>query len=75
MAVIVEQEGNPNYKKVKCKCCNSILRYLDVDEQQDNHINGYFGLESVWSIFCPVCGTDVITRAMCEDGIVDYRIK
>ncbi len=75
MAVIVEQEGNPNYKKVKCNCCNSILKYLDVDEQQDNYIDGYFGPETVAYIICPNCGDRVLTWAMCATDFADYRIK
>lgn len=35
----------------------------------------YFGPESIWNVICPVCGTEVFTRAMCEDAVVDYRIK
>lgn len=75
MAVIVEQEGNLNYYKVQCNFCNSILKYLLSDEIQVNHMDGYFGPESIWSVVCPVCGTEVVTHAMCEDGVVDYRIK
>lgn len=47
MSVIIEQKGEPDYKRVKCNCCNSILRYLDVDEKQDNYADGYFGPETV----------------------------
>lgn len=43
MSIITEQKGEPNYKRVKCGCCNSILRYLSPDEQQDNLIDEYFG--------------------------------
>lgn len=74
MAVIVEQEGNLNYYKVQCNFCNSILKYLPSDEIQVNQ-DGFFGPESVWSVIYPVCETEIVTRAMCEDGLVDYRIK
>lgn len=75
MAVIVEQEGQLKYYKIQCNFCNSILKYLPSDEIQVNNIDGYFGPESIWSVICPVCGTEVVTHAMCEDGVVDYRIK
>ena len=75
MAVIVEQEGELKYRKVQCNKCKSILKYLSSDEKQTNHMNGYFGPESIWNVICPVCGTKVITRAISEDGIVDNRIK
>lgn len=74
MAVIIEQEGNPNYHKVQCNFCNSILKYLSSDEIQVNQ-DGFFGPEFVWSVICPVCKTEIVTRAMCEGGLVDYRIK
>lgn len=75
MAVIVEQEGQLNYRKVRCDECKSVLKYLASDEKQTNHMDGYFGPESIWSVVCPVCGIEVVTRAMGEDGLVDYRIK
>lgn len=75
MAVIVEQEGQLNYHKVRCDECKSVLKYLPSDEIQTNHMDGYFGPESIWSIRCPVCGTEVVTHAMCADGVVDYRTK
>lgn len=75
MAVIIEQEGQPNYKRVKCNCCNSILKYLNADEKQDNHIDGYFGTETIAYVICPKCGDKVITWAMCETEYFDNRIK
>lgn len=75
MAVIVEEEGNLNYRKVRCNECDSMLKYLPLDEKQTNHMEGYFGPESIWSIICPVCGTEVITHAICGESIVDFRIK
>ena len=75
MAVIVEQEGNPNYYKVQCNFCNSILKYLPSNEIQINNMDGHFGPETIWSVICPVCGTKVITHAISEDEVVDYRIK
>ena len=75
MAVIIEQEWQPNYKRVKCNCCNSILKHLNVDEKQENHIDGYFGPETIAYIICPNCGDKVITLAMCENYYFDNRIK
>ncbi len=75
MAVIVEQEGQLNYHKVRCDECKSILKYLAFDEKQINLMDGYFGQESIWSIYCPICGNEVITHAMCADDVVDNRIK
>lgn len=75
MAVIVEQEGELNYRKVQCDECKSILKYLASDEKQINYIDGYFGPESIWSIACPVCGNKVVTLAICGDELVDNRIK
>lgn len=75
MAIIVEQEGELNYRKVQCNQCKSILKYLASDEKQTNYIDGYFGPESIWSITCPACGNKVVTRAICGDGLVDNRIK
>lgn len=75
MAIIVEQEGVLDYKRVQCDQCKSILKYLASDEKQINLMDGYFGPESIWSISCPICGNEVVTHAMCSDGVVDYRIK
>lgn len=75
MAVIVEQEGQLNYRKVRCDEYKSVLKYLPFDEIETNHMDGYFGPETIWSVRCPVCGTEVVTRAMCADDAVDYRIK
>lgn len=75
MAVIVEQEGELNYRKVQCDECKSILKYLASDEKQTNYIDGYFGPESIWSIVCPICDNKVVTRAICGEELVDNRIK
>lgn len=75
MSVIIERKGEPDYKRVKCTCCNSILRYLEVDEKQDNYADGYFGPETIAYIICPNCGNKVLTWAMCATDFADYRIK
>lgn len=75
MAVIVEQEGTPIYHKVRCDCCNSLLKFLHIDEKQIDNIDGYFGPELIWYVSCPICGSMVMTRATNDSSVVDYRIK
>ena len=38
MAIIVEEEGNLNYRKVRCNEYDSMLKYLPLDEKQTNHM-------------------------------------
>lgn len=73
MAVIIERKGEPDYKRVKCTCCNSILRYLDVDEKTIIQMAILAQRQS--PISCPNCDDKVLTWAMCATDFADYRIK
>lgn len=76
MAVIVEQEGDIKYNRVKCCNCDATLKYSNLDENERFIGGRYSELPRVEGfVKCPLCDGDVVTWSQTCEGLIDNRIK
>lgn len=73
MVEILEKGNLKNYK-IKCRHCESILKFTSLDETPEYiHEVPFEGEVTNWFIKCPCCNKNVPTRSITDNNHYDWR--